>query len=717
MKLNGIMSLRLKLNESFRLEILISKDPSAPKTSKKIASKVFNACIAVASAVTQFCVTTNCHFRVVRGLWNSFSLFYLASTTMLGYINDCVEKFVIEHYGKDVWHQLKETAGVDTKDGGFLRLERYTDQSTIALVKAASDKLNEPVEVVYEKVGKYFVHYIGQEFESMMSAQGSTLFDWLCNINTVHRHLKMTFPNKMNIPEFWCAEEDDGSLTLYLHSKRGSRLAPLAAGIVKEAATVLFGLSINMEMTQKQGKDSKFTRYVIDHLKAKVLTTRSWRITTSDKVDMAKLISLPMGSRRRGSLGAISLSSRATKELRCPMTGLTFAIPKTVGPGNDTSCPIASEKSKSSNSRAHSTLTGPTVDLSAFEELSSFGSPDEGGLSGEITAKLFPYHIRIDEEFSICGYGNSLYKIIDDDDLLGQSVCDILQITSPLTAQWTSTWMRKLENQAFKVTIREAETNEGASDVRFNASLIQVKSSPIQIMIMMNPDVNKLQDLKNLNLTLSDLPIHGSVRESLFLGEHLSSQMNNTIKLEKMKQTLEHEKSLLEELLPEHAAEGLRTGKAVEPRLHENVSLFFSDIVGFTGICSSLEPAEVIRMLNRLYSVMDYLATKFDLFKGKAISSLNLVTDQLVHVVETIGDAYFCASGLPDANEDHARNITNFAIAVRHCCRLVLIPSTAEPLKLRIGIHSGSCASGVVGALNPRCKFNTNENVIDSHIE
>lgn len=74
--------------------------------------------------------------------------------------------------------------------------------------------------------------------------------------------------------------------------------------------------------------------------------------------------------------------------------------------------------------------------------------------------------------------------------------------------------------------------------------------------------------------------------------------------------------------------------------------------------------------------------------------------------METVGDAYFCASGLPEENENHARNITDFAIAVRHCCRLVHIPSTHEPLKLRIGIHSGSCASGVVGALNPRyCVF------------
>ena len=51
-------------------------------------------------------------------------------------------------------------------------------------------------------------------------------------------------------------------------------------------------------------------------------------------------------------------------------------------------------------------------------------------------------------------------------------------------------------------------------------------------------------------------------------------------------------------------------------------------------------------MLNKLYSIMDFLAAKFNLFK-----------------VETIGDAYVCCSGLPQADENHAQNVANFAIA------------------------------------------------------
>lgn len=86
---------------------------------------------------------------------------------------------------------------------------------------------------------------------------------------------------------------------------------------------------------------------------------------------------------------------------------------------------------------------------------------------------------------------------------------------------------------------------------------------------------------------------------------------------------------------------------------------------------------------------MDHLAHKFGLFK-----------------IETIGDAYVCAAGLPVDDPRHAEKVATFALAVSHCARHVLSPVDGKPLQLRVGIHSGSCASGVVGVTNPRyCVF------------
>ena len=56
---------------------------------------------------------------------------------------------------------------------------------------------------------------------------------------------------------------------------------------------------------------------------------------------------------------------------------------------------------------------------------------------------------------------------------------------------------------------------------------------------------------------------------------------------------------------------------------HENVTVFFSDIVHFTDISRMLTPVKVCDMLDRLYLAFDELAGKHNVFK-----------------VETIGDAW-----------------------------------------------------------------------------
>jgi len=238
--------------------------------------------------------------------------------------------------------------------------------------------------------------------------------------------------------------------------------------------------------------------------------------------------------------------------------------------------------------------------------------------------------------------------------------------------------------------------------LRFKASVvITEEGNSNQAMLIMTPDAKNLDELRDMNLTLSDLPVHDAHRDAVFLREHLSTQMNNALKMEKLTRSLETEKKLLESMLPFHAANGLREGKKVEPRMHDNVTMFFSDIVGFTNICKNIYPHDVIVLLNRLYCVMDYLANKFGLFK-----------------IETIGDAYVCCSGLPDDNDNHAVNVANFAIAVSHCSRLVASPigTRKEPIELRIGIHSGPCASGIVGTVNPRyCVFGDTVNTAARH--
>lgn len=69
------------------------------------------------------------------------------------------------------------------------------------------------------------------------------------------------------------------------------------------------------------------------------------------------------------------------------------------------------------------------------------------------------------------------------------------------------------------------------------------------------------------------------------------------------------------DIFPQHIAEALRDGRKVEPEHKDCVTIFFSDIVGFTQISSRLDPRKVANMLDRLYQKFDLLSHKHDLYK------------------------------------------------------------------------------------------------------
>lgn len=147
--------------------------------------------------------------------------------------------------------------------------------------------------------------------------------------------------------------------------------------------------------------------------------------------------------------------------------------------------------------------------------------------------------------------------------------------------------------------------------------------------------------------------------------------------------------ALVHQILPKKVANQIISGKQVEPEMFNNVTIFFSDVVGFTTICSKVTPIEVVQMLNNLYSVMDYCSSLFPLYK-----------------VETIGDAYMVVGGLPERDENHARQVADFALLVRRAVQAVKSPVDGNPINIRIGIHSGPVMAGVVGNLMPRyCLF------------
>lgn len=148
---------------------------------------------------------------------------------------------------------------------------------------------------------------------------------------------------------------------------------------------------------------------------------------------------------------------------------------------------------------------------------------------------------------------------------------------------------------------------------------------------------------------------------------------------------------VLYQLLPKSVAAQLIAGKPVLAETYDNVTIYFSDIVGFTRISAESTPIQVVDFLNDLYTCFDSIVGHFDVYK-----------------VETIGDAYMVVSGLPVRNGTrHAMQIARMALSLLSAVQSFRIRHRPEePLKLRIGMHSGPCVAGVIGLKMPRyCLF------------
>uniref|UniRef100_A0A6Q2XJU5 Guanylate cyclase n=1 Tax=Esox lucius TaxID=8010 RepID=A0A6Q2XJU5_ESOLU len=175
--------------------------------------------------------------------------------------------------------------------------------------------------------------------------------------------------------------------------------------------------------------------------------------------------------------------------------------------------------------------------------------------------------------------------------------------------------------------------------------------------------------------------------------EQYSSNLEDLIRerTEELEVEKQRTEKLLSEMLPPSVAEALKTGATVEPEYFDQVTIYFSDIVGFTTISSLSDPIEVVDLLNDLYTLFDAVLSNHDVYK-----------------VETIGDAYMVASGLPKRNGNkHAAEIANMSLNILSSVgTFQMRHMPGMPIRIRIGIHSGSCVAGVVGLTMPRyCLF------------
>lgn len=145
-------------------------------------------------------------------------------------------------------------------------------------------------------------------------------------------------------------------------------------------------------------------------------------------------------------------------------------------------------------------------------------------------------------------------------------------------------------------------------------------------------------------------------------------------------QERERSELLLRNILPAAIADELkRDGRSI-PRRYDEVSILFTDLVEFTRTVASISASRTVDELNDIFTGFDAIVARHGLEK-----------------INTVGDAYMAAAGVPQACPDHARRCVQAALEMQ---QWIADRNARAAIQwgLRAGVHSGSVVAGVVGS-------------------
>ncbi|VDM52233.1 unnamed protein product [Angiostrongylus costaricensis] len=154
-----------------------------------------------------------------------------------------------------------------------------------------------------------------------------------------------------------------------------------------------------------------------------------------------------------------------------------------------------------------------------------------------------------------------------------------------------------------------------------------------------------------------------------------------------LQEAQEQTNRLLNEMLPASVAQVLKEGGTIPPRSYDAATVCFVQLCDFSALVRRSRSDEVISFLNDIFDRFDTIIKKHDVYK-----------------VETTGETYMVASGVPNENEGrHIFEIAECSLDIREVSRL---NKHDFKVRVRIGFHCGPIAAGVIGIRSPRyCLF------------
>lgn len=164
----------------------------------------------------------------------------------------------------------------------------------------------------------------------------------------------------------------------------------------------------------------------------------------------------------------------------------------------------------------------------------------------------------------------------------------------------------------------------------------------------------------------------------LFLGMLQSRKARKIINNEK-----QQSEKLLLNILPKKIANELKTTGSVSPELVQGATILFTDFVDFTLLAETLDSKDLVSEINICFSAFDDIIKKYDIEK-----------------IKTIGDSYMAVAGLHKSSPESAKNLVAASLEMQEFIierKSIRDNERKFSFEMRVGLHTGSVTTGVVG--------------------
>ncbi|XP_071955828.1 soluble guanylate cyclase 88E-like [Antedon mediterranea] len=559
------------------------------------------------------------------------------------------------NYGEAAWLAIRDKAQIS--EYTFVTHRIYSESIIPRIARVASEVIGCSINDFMDMCGTSFVEFVSRyEYGPLLRCLGRNLRDFINGLDNLHEYMRFTYP-KLKPPSFFCTEETSSGLILHYRTRREGFMY-YVKGQLKEVGLRFYSIAIDVKVMNEFKKDKAY--YVIFRL-----TFDNKEFCEPLNSDFQKGVRANIRSSILLDLFPFHIVFNSKMMINCTGRVLHSVLPNLIDK------PM----------KEHFILVRPITEFT-WETISTHTNN-----IFELSSKTLVGKPTQTNAVAL--------KSIENGNCNKPVNCDVTTEENDENLKPPTLMTDDMDSDCLE--------NEGnMSPLRLKGQMVLIREWNAFIFLC-TPIMVEISDLNRLGLYINDLSIHDSSRDLVLAGSQQSAELKLALDQEQIKSSelersmrqldIEMKKtdSLLYQMIPKTVADKLRSGvpSTNTCEIFHEVTILFSDVVGFTRICSKITPMAVVSMLNDMYTTFDHLSESNNVYK-----------------VETIGDAYMVVSGAPTPTRYHAQLVAEMALAMQSSMHKLLDPSDGGNMKIRIGIHTGTVVAGVVGMKMPRyCLF------------